>query len=537
MPVRTPVLGREGADEIQGGPGAELLYGHDPASAPVEGIRATRVAEGLDQPVFAATPPDDPTRLLVVEKGGTIQVVDAATGERAERPFLDVSAEIATEGEQGLLGLALAPDFATSGRFFVDLTNRAGDTEIREYRAVPGATGPGSMGGADPASGRVLLTIDQPAGSTNHKGGWLGFGPDGHLHVATGDGGGAGDPFGNAQDPGSLLGKILRLDVSAGTEAEGYAIPADNPFAAGGALPEIWALGLRNPWRAGFDRGLGELWIGDVGQGSWEEVDRGVAGANYGWNLFEGPDRLAPGEPAVGGLTVGGLTVGGLTAPVHAYGRAEGQAITGGTPYRGGAEALQGEYLFADFGSGRLWSLATGADGAVAVTERTGQLEVDAGTIDGPVSFGEGAGGTLYLVDLDGEVFRLDPRGGPADLGDAIRAGAGDDMAFGGPGGDLLLGEEGDDELHGQTGDDRLDGGAGNDRLQGGPGNDAFVLAPGGGQDVVLDLEPGDRIALAGGPMPTAFADGRDAVLALDDGTSLRFPGMPLGGLGSDLFV
>jgi glucose/arabinose dehydrogenase len=537
MPTRTQLTGAEGADAILGGPGADLVYGYDPAAAPVEGIAATRVASGLDQPLALAASPGDPTWLLVAEKGGAIRVLDPATGVVRDEPFLDLSGEVSTEGEQGLLGLALAPDFGETGRFYVNLTDRRGDTEIREYRTLPDGPGlddpglddPGGPGRADPASGRVLLRVDQPDGFTNHKGGWLGFGPDGHLYAALGDGGGAGDPFGNAQDPDVLLGKVLRL----GTDGTA---PPDNPFAAGGGAAEVWALGLRNPWRAGFDRGLGDLWIGDVGQGRWEEVDRGAPGANYGWDLFEGPDPYPPDTGSGGSSPTGGPAAGTPTPPVFSYGREDGRSITGGTVYRGGAEALHGDYVFADFASGRLWSLRPGA-GGVAATELTGLVETDAGSIDSPVSFGEDARGDLLLVDLDGEVFRLEPRGAAPDLGDDLRGEGGDDLLFGGPGDDAVSGGEGADELHGQSGEDRLDGGPGDDLLRGGPGADVFALAPGGGRDVVTDFGAGDRVEVLGGGAPTVAEEGGAAVLILPDGAALALPGVAPGALGPDLFL
>lgn len=538
MPTRTQLTGGEGADAIRGGAGADLVYGYDPASAPVEGIAATRVASGLDQPLALAALPGDPTRLLVAEKGGAIRVLDPATGAVRDEPFLDLSDEVSTEGEQGLLGLALAPDFGETGRFYVNLIDRRGDTEIREYRTLPEDLGSGGPGRADPASGRVLLRVDQPDGLANHKGGWIGFGPDGFLYAALGDGGGAGDPFGNAQDPNVLLGKVLRLGTD-GTP------PPDNPFVsgpfAGGGAAEVWALGLRNPWRAGFDRGLGDLWIGDVGQGRWEEVDRGAPGANYGWDLFEGPDPYPPESVSGGSSPAGGPVAGTLTPPVFFYGREDGRSIAGGTVHRGGAEALQGDYVFADFASGRLWSLRPGAGGAVA-TELTGLVETDAGGIDSPVSFGEDARGDLHLLDLDGEVFRLEPLGAAPDLGDDLRGGGGDDLLFGGPGGDAVSGGEGADELHGQTGEDRLDGGPGDDLLHGGPGGDVFVLAPGGGRDVATDFGAGgpgatDRVEVAGGGAPTVLEEGGGAVLLLPDGTSLGLPGVAPGALGPDLFL
>jgi glucose/arabinose dehydrogenase len=363
-------------------------------------IEAVRVAAGLSQPLFATAPAGDPARLFVVEKAGRIGLLDLATNTLAPAPFLDLSGTLATLGEQGLLGLAFHPGYATNRRFFVNLTNAAGDTEIHEYRVSA------DPARADPASARLVLGIDQPAGLSNHKGGWIGFGPDGALYVATGDGGGTGDPSGNGQNTRSLLGKMLRLQVDGGDAfpddpSRNYAIPPDNPFASGGAgAPEVWAWGLRNPWRAAFDRATGALWIGDVGQERFEEIDLGAKGANYGWNRFEGPVPFLPGVEAAG-----------LTPPLFAYGREVGTTVTGGYIYRGPGDALQGTYVFADFGSGRVFSLARRADGAAAVTDLTDRLAFEPGAqLNRPVSFGEDALGRLYVVDFDGEVFRLTPR-------------------------------------------------------------------------------------------------------------------------------
>jgi hypothetical protein len=236
----------------------------------VSSIAATRVAAGLSQPVFVGAPPGDLGRLLVVEKAGRIKILDLASGQVLAAPFLDVGTEISAAGEGGLLGLAFHPDFATNGFFYVNLINTSGDTEIRRYQlsADPNR--------ADPASSALVIRIDQPT-ETNHKAGWLGFGPDGYLYAAFGDGGGADDPLGAGQDINTLLGKMLRLDVDSdafpGDATRNYAIPADNPFVGSAPLDEIWALGLRNPWRPSFDRGLGQLFIADVGQNSFEEIN------------------------------------------------------------------------------------------------------------------------------------------------------------------------------------------------------------------------------------------------------------------------
>jgi glucose/arabinose dehydrogenase len=361
-------------------------------------IEVTRVAAGLSQPLFATAPARDPAHLFIVQKTGRVELLDLATNTLAQTPFLDLSGEVATAGEEGLLGLAFHPGYATNGRLFVYLSNAAGDTEVREYHASTNPTR------GDPTSDRLVLGIDQPDGLSNHKGGWIGFGPDGDLYIATGDGGGAGDPSGNGQNTGSLLGKMLRIDVNGGDAfpddpSRNYAIPPDNPFASGGGAPEVWAWGLRNPWRASFDRATGELWIGDVGEERFEEIDLGAKEANYGWNLFEGLSPFTPGADAAG-----------LTPPLFTYGHELGTAATGGYVYRGPGDALQGAYVFADFGSGRVFALERGADGTATVSDITDRLAFEPEAhLNSPSSFGEDAQGRLYVVDFDGEVFRLTP--------------------------------------------------------------------------------------------------------------------------------
>ena len=287
------VVGDDGSNHLQGTDGPDLIYGFNPdgPQSQVIQIAATRVATGLAQPDFVGSPPGDTARLFIVEQGGLIKVLDLATHQLAVTPFLDVRQEITFADEQGLLGLAFDPGFAQNGYFYVNLINSAGDTEIRRYQVS--STDPNR---ADPASATLVITIDQPAGLGNHKAGWLGFGPDGYLYAALGDGGGGGDPFNNAQNVDSLLGKMLRLDVRSDAfpddPSRNYAIPPDNPFVGVAGADEVWALGLRNPWRTSFDRGTGDLFIADVGQNKWEEIDIGQAGANFEWPIFEGPEAF-----------------------------------------------------------------------------------------------------------------------------------------------------------------------------------------------------------------------------------------------------
>ena len=274
-----------------------------PASlGPAPQLETQVVADGLSSPVDVADPGDGTDRRFVVEQSGRIRIVDR-TGLLA-RPFLDIGAEVRSGGEQGLLGLAFHPGYPTDPRFYVDYTDLAGNTVVSEFRTDP--TDPGV---ADPASERPLLHVDQPF--ANHNGGAVVFGPDGMLYVALGDGGSGGDPLGNGQRTDTLLGKILRIDVegaTAGTDLR-YRIPPDNPFAGvADASPEIWQTGLRNPWRIRFDPATGDLWIGDVGQGDWEEIDvarAGVGGLNFGWNRMEGFHCYQPSQ----GCDQNGLTL------------------------------------------------------------------------------------------------------------------------------------------------------------------------------------------------------------------------------------
>jgi Ca2+-binding RTX toxin-like protein len=483
MPSRTLIVGNDSANTVAGGAGDDLIYGFDPngPQGQVSAIAATRVAAGLSEPVFVGAPPGDYGRLFIVEKSGLIKILDLASGQILATPFLSVTGEIATVSESGLLGLAFDPDFVANGRFYVNLVNTSGDTEIRRYQMSAG-----NPDVADPASRVLIISIDQPSGLFNHKAGWLGFGPDGDLYAALGDGGGGGDPSRNGQNIDTLLGKILRLDVSGddfpADPNRNYAIPADNPYVGTTGADEIWAIGLRNPWRNGFDRGLGDLYIADVGQGAWEEIDIGARGANYGWNVFEGPATYAGGP----------LTGGSAVAPIHAYDRSVGQAIIGGYVYRGPSEGLQGTYFFADAAAGKIFTLRfTG--GQWVAQERTGQVVPDAGAINGPVSFGEDAVGHLYVVDFDGDIFRLTPAVVSADQGDTLSGGGGNDLIYGGSGGDWVDGGSGHDGILAGNGNDILFGGDGNDLLLGGSGDDALLAGVGSDH-----LDGGDGIDKAG---------------------------------------
>jgi glucose/arabinose dehydrogenase len=354
----------------------------------VTSLTARLVASGFRNPLDLQAAPGDRERLYVVEQGGRIRVV--RNGQLQAAPFVDLSGRVASGGERGLLGLAFHPQFATNRRFFVNYTNPEGDTHIAELRAT-------SPDAADPGSERVLLTVAQPF--ANHNGGGLAFDGSGRLLIALGDGGSGGDPLGNGQRRDTLLGKILRIDVDGGTP---YAVPADNPFrATGGSLPEIWAYGLRNPFRIAVDRATGDLYLGDVGQNRVEEVDVGLAsgrgGENYGWNVTEGSQCYSPAS---------GCNRTGLTLPVYEYSHAEGCSVTGGVVYRGcRMPDLAGTYFFGDFCAGFVRSFRLSNGQATEVRDWKAGLR----GIDSPTAFGLDADGEVHVVDFDGEVYRLEP--------------------------------------------------------------------------------------------------------------------------------
>ncbi len=354
-----------------------------------EGAALQPIVTGLSAPLYVTTPPGEGNRLFVVEQTGAIRIVK--DGARLPAPFLDLSSRITAGGEQGLLGLAFDPGYATTGRFVVHYTNPAGDTHLSTFQVSPDADV------ADGASEQIILTADQPF--ANHNGGQILFGPDGFLYLGLGDGGAANDPEGRAQDLSEVLGSILRLDVQIGTS---YTVPADNPFVGqAGIQPEIWSYGLRNPWRFSFDRATGDLYIADVGQDQVEEVDVAPAGegagrgVNYGWDLMEGSRCLSGGE----------CDQTGLTLPTFEYTHSEGCSITGGYVYRGSAiPALQGVYFFADFCQG--WVRSFRYSGGTA-TELTDWPSLRPG---GPItSFGEDTAGELYVVAASGGVYKVVP--------------------------------------------------------------------------------------------------------------------------------
>ena len=334
-------------------------------------IRLHALVTGLSQPVYVTAPPGDALRLFIVEKGGRILIFK--DGALLATPFLDLGGQVSTGGEQGLLSMAFHPNYAANGRFFVDYTNLAGDTRVVEYKVS--ATDPDR---ADPSTRRVLLKVAQPY--ANHNGGQLQFGPNGRLYIGLGDGGSAGDPQLRAQNRKSRLGKILRMNVDVSP-----------------VRTIMYAYGVRNPWRFSFDRTKGNLWIGDVGQNRWEEIDYLRAGAtpgvNFGWSYYEGSHVYKP-QP---------IDRSRLRFPVAEYSHAFGEAVTGGYVYRGSLiPYLRGYYLYGDYATGRIWKMR-GPDGkptSTAISQK----------VTGISSFGQDAGGELYVVTLGGTVYKILPR-------------------------------------------------------------------------------------------------------------------------------
>ncbi len=370
-------------------------------------VQVRRVGTGFSQPLGLIALPDGTGRVLVLEKGGRIRILDPDTGAIDSVDFLDVSASVSTVFERGLLGLALAPDFTTSRDLYVNLTNTAGDTEIRHFQTFAG-----SLDQVDASTSDVILTIGQPEG--NHNAGWIGFDGAGNLVIPMGDGGGSGDPSDLAQDPQSLLGKVSRIDVSGddfpSDDLRDYAIPAGNTFSdPADGLPEIFAVGLRNPFQSSFDPISGDLIIADVGEGEVEEIDRlpmNDSSLNFGWSVREGTEAFkGPDQPE-------------FTAPVaeyfHGAGDREGFSITGGLVYQGPVDTLQDVYIFADFISDNIWGIPVAdlVNGQTVASSEfillNSDFTPDQGALVSIAAFGTDEVGNLYIVSLNGDVFRLE---------------------------------------------------------------------------------------------------------------------------------
>ncbi len=371
-------------------------------SAQGQSLTSIRIAGGLRSPLYLVSPPGDKERLFVVQQDGKIRIMDMEGALRPD-PFITIS--VLFGGERGLLGLAFHPDYDDNGFFYVNYSQPGnGATVIARYKVSDN-----DPDIADPNSAMKLLTIGQPFG--NHNGGWIDFGPDGYLYIGMGDGGSGGDPGDRAQNKKVLLGKMLRIDVNGDDFPQdpnrNYAIPKDNPFVKDpDAADEIWAYGLRNPWRNAFDRETDDLYIGDVGQSAREEIDfqpgSSKGGENYGWKCMEGnlcfrqSNGCACNDPD-------------LSDPIHDYGRGFGGCVTGGYVYRGGAiRGLDGTYFFADFNTSRIWSFRYDGKEVSEFTERTTELKPRGGfQINSIAAFGEDDNGELYICDLGGEVFKI----------------------------------------------------------------------------------------------------------------------------------
>ncbi len=346
------------------------------------------VSSGLSGPLGLEQANDGSGRLFAVEQGGRIKIIQ--NGAVLSPPFLDISGRISTGGEMGLLGLSFHPNFQVNRKFYVNyVRTMSGQIQsvIAEYQVSTG-----NPNFSDPATERILLTVNQAGNFNNHKAGQLAFGPDGLLYFGLGDGGSGGDPFGNGQNKSVLLGKMMRIDVNTTSPGLQYGIPSDNPFASGGGLPEIWAYGFRNPWRFSFDRTTGRQFVADVGQDMFEEIDIVQKGGNFGWNTMEGLHCFNPSS---------GCNQSGLVLPIVEYNHSEGNAVIGGFVYHGPAiPSLQGIYLFADFGTGKIWELQeTSPNNWTRTLVMTTGFNIS--------SFGQDQAGELYVVDLAGRILRL----------------------------------------------------------------------------------------------------------------------------------
>jgi glucose/arabinose dehydrogenase len=368
--------------------------GAAPAAPTSSTIKLAVVASALSKPLLVTSPRDGTNRLFIVEQTGKIRIVKG--GSLLATPFLDLTPNVAKGGEQGLLGLAFHPGYRTNRKLYVSYTDRNGDSVVREYRAS--ATSPDRV---DRTTGRTIIRVAQPY--ANHNGGMIAFGRDGYLYIGLGDGGAGGDPGNRAQNVNTLLGKMLRIGINSSTSTRNYVIPSSNPYVGRAGRDEIWQRGLRNPWRFSFDRANGNLWIGDVGQNRYEEVDRAVRtttgagrGVNWGWRVMEGFHCYNPAS---------GCSTSGRTRPLLEYAHASNGrcAVTGGYVYRGTAiPALAGWYVYADYCSGEVWAVSSTA------SSRPTPVEL-AGTGSGRLisGFGEDAAGELYLCDLNGTVYRI----------------------------------------------------------------------------------------------------------------------------------
>jgi glucose/arabinose dehydrogenase len=364
-------------------------------------IKAVKVADGFERPIWMGVPKGIAGKIWVAEQGGKVWIVDLQNGKTASEPFLDVSEDITRKGnEEGLLGLAFAPDFITSGRYYINYTDKEKQTRIVRFTSENGQH-------TDHATEEILMKY--PSEFENHNGGWLAFGPDDKLYIGNGDGGSGNDPNNRSQALDSLLGKILRIDVN---PKYGYVSPVDNPFVDHPtAKPEIWAYGVRNPWRCSFDRETGDFWIGDVGQNHQEEINyipkAKAAGANFGWRLREADTP----NPKSG---IGGPKPKDAIDPIYTYkhgtGQIEGLSVTGGYVYRGPIKELQGRYIFGDYQNPRIWSFVIKDQKPTDFKDHTTELGPLNGQLNLISSFAEDNDGHLYIIDHSGPIYKITNR-------------------------------------------------------------------------------------------------------------------------------
>ena len=491
----------------------------------VAGVSLQQVAKNLG-PITGIANTGDARLFLVVRTG---RIIILQNGNVRPQPFLDIQDKITSDGEHGLLSVAFHPHYAANGFLFVNYTNLQGNTVVARYHVAASDSSQ-----VDPASARILMTIAQPY--PNHNGGQLQFGPDGDLYIGMGDGGSANDPECRAQDPAMLLGKILRIDVDQNVATPPYyGIPASNPFRGASDPPdEVWASGVRNPWRFSFDRQTGDLWIGDVGQDRREEIDfqpvSSRGGENYGWKVMEG--TLCNSNAACPASTPA-CDSAAFTQPVLEYDHNPHCSVTGGYVYRGnGAAELRGDYVFGDFCSGTIWAAARSGDGFTVRTV--------AGQIPQLTTFGEGATGELYAATLNGLLFRFagtgtggagetvglyDPQASQFDLKAANSANAAVKVARFGPRRSGWLPIAGDWDGDGKTTYGLYD-----------PKTSTFRLknsTPGGGADVILQVDSPSRHVL---PIAGDWnGDGKDSVGLYDPATGTFYLKRTLSGSGFDI--
>lgn len=406
------LLGACGSDGESGGGGAAGsggtpggLYDCSAPSGAAGNLKLTSIATGLDDPLLVKSPPDDPARLIVAQRDGVIRLIE--NGQLVATPYLDISGRVLSGGERGLLGVAFHPSFAQNGRFFVHYSGDGttapnGSTVISEFVAGTQAAPSPNADTADPGSESVLLTVAQPY--SNHNGGSIEFKPGGgnNLFIGLGDGGSGGDPQNNGQTLSTLLGKILRIDVDGSAPGKNYGIPSGNMSGAN-VEPEIWSYGVRNPWRTTFDPCTGDMYVADVGQNQWEEINVEPAnkgsGSNYGWRVMEGTHCYNPSS---------GCDQSGKVLPVAEYDHSSGCSVTGGHVYRGSSIAwLRGTYIYADYCSGRFWSFAWNGSQATGLAEITDDINPSA-AVKNITSFGQDAAGEIYVTSFNGQVYRID---------------------------------------------------------------------------------------------------------------------------------